>query len=231
MPPREVPLPDYPDDWPHDRTYPQFEGQNLTRGWWSEFVRQKPDDDNDEFSDFEEKLKEIEERDRKKQQAQQAQQGKKTSVAKPSAMQKTTRDPLTAKVPSTLKSKSAASALSKPRTLTAASKARTPATTVTSKKPAISGQIPAGNSRHIAARVASNTTLGYSKGRAVSANNRTPLSNIYEPQSMAVEDHKTSPEKKAHPAGSSLDDLFGINRLDIDDEDDALRDFHLDPIV
>lgn len=34
MPPRPLDLPDYPDDiWPHDKTYPMFEGANMTRGW------------------------------------------------------------------------------------------------------------------------------------------------------------------------------------------------------
>ena len=242
MPPREVPLPDYPDDWPHDRTYPQFEGKNLTRGWWSEFALQKGDEDDDEFSDFEEKLKQLEEREKKQQQAQQA---KKALAPKASATEKTTRDPLTAKQPQTLKSKHAASALSKPAPSTAATaKSRAPSTLM-SKKPSGSIQPVVGNTRHTAAKVASNTTLGYSKGRAVSNSARQPPSEVRGRQVSVARDQKTLDEKRSALVGSSLDDLFGVGALDIgddedvelggvpvgfDEEDEDLKDFQLDVV-
>ena len=223
MPPREVPLPDHPDDWPHDRKYPQFEGKNLTRGWWSEFAVQKDDDDDDEqFSDFEEKLQRIEELNLKKKKQQAAQQAKKaTTVQKgPMRMQKTTRDPLTSKPPQTLKARSAVSALSgstKPTppahfaAPTTAAKNRLPSI-LQSKKPSIA----TGNTRHTVAKVASNSTLGYSKGRAVSASKRQPLSGMFDNEAAIL-------EEKA--ASASLDELFGLQDLNVGDEgaDDGLR--------
>ena len=250
MPPREVPLPDYPDDWPHDRTYPQFEGKNLTRGWWFEFCPQK-DDDDDEFSDFDEKLKKIKALEQKKKQQQQAQQAKKTAtVKKTPTLNQTTRDPLTSKPPETLKSRSAASALSnpiKPSSIpsfaapTAAAKARLPSAPV-SKKPT-NTTTTAGNSRHTAARVASNSTMGYSKGRVVSAATRKPASAVFE------ESETPSSAKKSGSTPKTLDELFNLQDLDLGDdegfgfdsgmgkdplgvteEDDGLEDFQLDPV-
>ncbi|KAK1030286.1 hypothetical protein LTS16_019041, partial [Friedmanniomyces endolithicus] len=70
MAPRGVPLPDHPDDWPHDRTYPQFEGENLTRGWWAEFGGEgKGVASDEEMSDFDEKVKQVEARQRTRQAA------------------------------------------------------------------------------------------------------------------------------------------------------------------
>lgn len=248
MPPREVPLPDYPDDWPHDRTYPQFEGRNLTRGWWSEFAPHRDDEDeggDEEFSDFEEKLKLVEERERERKN-EVVQQGKKSPAVKKSGLQTVTRDPLTAKGPQTLKARSAASALSgtsKPAGVpsfaapTATSKSRVPSA-VASKKPPGAIQAAAGNIRHTAAKVASNSTLGYSKGRAVSATARKPLEEVHGKQRTVAEDKNESPAK------TSLDDLFMMTGgLDIggdgddnlgggvsvlQEEDDALENFQLE---
>ena len=245
MPPREVPLPDYPDDWPHDRTYPQFEGKNLTRGWWSEFGKQKDDDESEEFSDFEEKLREMEERERK----QKAQQAKKALPAKNSGLQMTARDPLTAKPLQTLKSRSAASALSNSNKTsatpsfavpTAAAKARLPSA-VTSTKPGSAISAP-DSSRHTAAKVASNSTLGYSKGRAVSATARKPLSELHSKPVPTNESEKSSTQEAPINGRTALDDLFGLQDLNSDDdlggnglaglmeEDEAFKDFQLDPV-
>ena len=249
MPPREVPLPDYPDDWPHDRTYPQFEGKNLTRGWWSEFATQKNGNDDEEFSDFEEKLKRIEELNEKKK--QQALQAKKATAVKKTPLAKTTRDPLTAKPPQALSSKNAAAALSKPTKSSSAgttSIAKAPPTsTVASKKP-IGSTIVAGNSRHTAAKVASNSTLGYSKGRAVSATARKPLSGLHKDDS-AAENESSSADKTTSSRPKTLDELFDLQDLSFGDdsdgafegyvvndvnglveEDDELQDFQLGPV-
>jgi hypothetical protein len=200
MPPHDEPLPDLPDDWT-DRQYPQFEGKNLTRGWW-----QTSDKDPEEFSDLEEKLRQVEERQRKKDKA----------VAKAA---------LGEKAPGPLSSRKAASALSntqrpaiRPKGSvpsfalpTARTKARLP-TTLASKK--LASVALTGNPRHTAAKVASNTTLGYSKGRAVSGATRKPLSAILNQPTEAV---------KPAPSGvKTLEDLFASASLNLggDDKDD-----------
>lgn len=247
MPSREIPLPDHPDDWPHDRTYPQFEGNNLTRGWWSEFSQQKGDDDDTDFSDFEEKLKQVEKREKLERQSTQ-QSAKKSSTAKSNGLQKTTSDPLRARPPSTLTSKNAASALSTqaktPKTPsfaapTAAAKSRLPST-LASKKPSSITQQATGNLRHGAARVASNSTLGYSKGRAVSASSKSGVARASGLQTVLASDRRTSPMK------TSLDDLFDMTESlrihdsgdgeavgsgDVKTDDDELAGFQLDAVV
>ena len=225
MPPREVPLPDHPDDcWPIDRTYPQFEGSNLTRGWWSEFSQQVGEDEDTEFSDFEEKLNAAERREKK---AGDGHAAKKGTPVKRAGLQTAKRDPLTTKEPQTMKARSAAAALSgtsKPSNTAslAAPKAR-PTCTLTAKKTTVPPPA-SGNTRHTAAKVASNSTLGYSKGRAVSGATRKPLSQLQGKQISAPSSRprSASPQKKMlSPA--ALDELFGMPSLDIaSDEDDGL---------
>ena len=224
MPPREVPLPDHPDDcWPVDRTYPQFEGKNLTRGWWSEYSNQADEDEDTEFSDFEEKLKAVEQKER----SGGTQGGKKGTPVKKAGLQTAKRDPLTTKAPQTMKAKSAATALSgtsKPSTTAnlAAPKARS-TSTLASKKPALA-PAPPGNTRHTAAKVASNSTLGYSKGRAVSGAARKPLAQLQGKQVSAptTKPRSASPQKKKLGA-AALDELFGMPSMDVaSDEDDGL---------
>lgn len=246
MPPREVPLPDYPDEWPHDRTYPQFEGRNLTKGWWVEFAGGK-DGEEEELSDFEEKLKVVEARQKqeRKKGEMQTQLVKKSPAPKTSALQKTARDPLTSKAPSTLKAKSAASLLSHPvkqapTTLpsfaapTTTSKSRAPAL-VSGKKSSTLTQPAVGNPRHAAARVASNSTLGYSKGRAVSSGGggRKVLERISDTHGAGARNESEAPRRTA------LDDLFMETAgLDVGDgalsslaeDDDALCDFQFEPV-
>jgi len=201
MPPREVPLPDHPDDWPHDRTYPQFEGANLTRGWRSAFARDQPDG-NEELSDFEEKLKSVQQRCRL---GGIIQHTKSSPAAKrPANLNVSAKDPLTANSRQNISSKDAVLALAgtsrangTPRFAapTATSRSRNPSSAV-SKKPASAAL---GNARHNAARVASNSTLGYSKGRAVSSGSRKD----------ATEAHLTSDRIQRNASGrTALDDLF-----------------------
>lgn len=241
MPPREIPLPDHPDDWPLDRKYPQFEGNNLTKGWITagQTVRR----DKDEFAEFQEKLKKAEENERKERERDAA--NAKLMAAKAASTSK----------PSTLKSRSAASALtsgSKTGSIpsfaapTTATKARLPSSI--NRKPSQMPQAP-GNARHLAAKAASNTTLGYSKGRAVSASARAPLSSIYRQENETANViQKGSPMKTPFGNGTDLDNLLKLNVLsfnedmndeDIDEglggvpvlsDDDELDDFRLAPV-
>ena len=223
MPPREVPLPDYPSDCDHDWTYPQFQGKNLTRGWWSEFApKGKTDEDDSEFSDFEEKIKAIEELERKEKEAQ-------AKSIKPLI---TKKNQLASKTLATMKARSAASALSSQTSSTpsfaaptAAAKARLPSS-LASKKPATTLSAP-GNTRHTAAKAASNTTLGYSKGRTVSAVKRTPLSSIHQKPNGVVKKENVLP-KGPNAGGMSLDELLGLGSLSVDDDgaDDGLLGAH-----
>ncbi|KAM0721665.1 hypothetical protein Q7P37_002590 [Cladosporium fusiforme] len=231
MPPREVPLPDHPEDWPLDRSYPQFQGKNFTRGWYSEFASKRDDDDDSELSDFDEKVRNLEK-----------QKAKQQTVIKAKPVP-TNRKPLAERAPSTIVARKASSALGSrgtgPRSFaapTAATKARVPGL-LASRKPMLASTT-SGNSRHTAARAASNTTLGYSKGRAVSGAARRPLEDIHkkpEPQ--------TSTSSAPFSSGTSLDQLLGLSLEDDreddelgaradpladEDEDEALKDFQLD---
>jgi hypothetical protein len=238
MAPRGVPLPDHPDDcWPIDRTYPQFEGKNLTRGWLSEFAPQKNNDDDDELSDLDEKIRKIEELNEKKK--RQVQQTKKAYTVKPSPMVKTNRDPLTTKPAQGLSSKSAASALSTSTKPTLGKSTKTPAPSALASKKGPTSTIAPGNSRHTAAKVASNSTLGYSKGRAVSATARKPLAGTFGKAVPSNENNSPLVSGSATSRVKTLDELFDLDSLDLGEanteitgaeEDDELECFQLDPV-
>lgn len=231
MPPREVPLPDHPDDcWPNDRTYPQFEGKNFTRGWWSEYAPKKEFDEAADHKEFVVNLEKLEA-------AEKAKKAPAVVKAKPVPAK---QDPLQNKAPSTIAARKASSALGS-RTggvpsfaaPTAAAKARAPGP-LASKKP-VAGMSTTGNPRHTAARAASNTTLGYSKGRSVSAVARRPLDQIHQKQ-----EDKPSATVMPFGGGTTLDQLLGLSLQDDKDddglggkkpeaeEDDPLDDFQLD---
>jgi hypothetical protein len=207
MPPREIPLPDHPEDLSHDRTYPQFKGENFTRGWYSEFAPTRDDDQDSEMSDFDEKVRKLEKRQAERKAKQHA-----PVMSKPVP---TKRNPLADRAPSTVSARSASSALGMRSTSarsfaapTAATKSRAP------RKPTISSTMT-GNTRHAAARAASNTTLGYSRGRAVSGAARR-LDDIHKKPDDA--------DRSDKPKGGStfLDQLIGLSLQDDDCEDDNL---------
>jgi hypothetical protein len=234
MPPREIPLPDHPEDFQLDQSFPQFQGRNLTRGWYSEFAPKRDDDDDSEMSDFDEKVRKFE-----KDQAEK--KAKQHAVVKSKPVP-TKRNPLAERAPPTLAARKASSALgSRTPTVrsfaapTASTKARVPGV-LASKKPVL-GSTFTGNTRHAAARAASNTTLGYSRGRAVSGAARR-LDDIHKKP-------ETRPSGSQLPFGdgnTSLDHLLGLSleddREDDDDlggrknvrfaEDEALDDFQLE---
>ncbi|KAK0275698.1 hypothetical protein LTR35_010968 [Friedmanniomyces endolithicus] len=213
MAPRGVPLPDHPDDWPHDRTYPQFEGENLTRGWWAEFGGEgKGVASDEEMSDFDEKVRQVEARQKTREAA-----GRVRSAA-------------AERHPATLRARGAASALStavpqKQRSTpgfaapTAAAKARLPTAPV-AKRPLSTSTTGPGNTRHTVAKVASNTTLGYSKGRAVSASARQPLSAVHS-KPAAGRDGAREVTMEAKVRSTTLDELLGMGRLSVSDEPEA----------
>lgn len=101
----------------------------------------------------------------------------------------------------------------------------------------MTGPSAVANPRHTAARVASNTTLGYSKGRSVSAATRRPLGDIHK-----KDDVKPAATQMPFGGGTTLDQLLGLSLVDQDDNDDlgakplaemdeyedALADFQLD---
>lgn len=210
MPPREIPLPDHPEDLPHDRNYPQFRGENFTRGWYSEFVPTRDDDQDSEMSDFDEKVRKLEKRQAERKAKQHA-----PVMSKPVP---TKRNPLADKAPSTVAARKASSALGMRSTSarsfaapTAATKSRAPSVPA-SRKPTISSTMT-GNTRHAAARAASNTTLGYSRGRAVSARR---LDDIHKRP-----DDTTSDKPMPSVSGSTfLDQLIGLSLEDEREDDD-----------
>ena len=213
MPPREIPLPDHPEDLSHDRTYPQFKGENFTRGWYSEFAATRDDDQDSEMSDFDEKVRKLEKRQAERKAKQHAPVASKPVPTK--------RNPLADKAPSTVAARKASSALGMRSTSarsfaapTAATKSRAPSVPA-SRKPTISSTMT-GNTRHAAARAASNTTLGYSRGRAVSARR---LDDIHKKP-----DDTTSSDKPKPSVGGStfLDQLIGLSLEDEGSEDDNL---------
>ncbi|KAI7280554.1 hypothetical protein KC345_g4682 [Hortaea werneckii] len=287
MPPRGEPLPDNPDDiYPHDTNYPQFQGANMTKGWWCETKpRSNREPEDFLFGDFDKKFEELEQKEKAQKAAATASANAKkqsaplSSRALPRSNAPTkTSAPTIKKAPSTLTSKTAASALSsqqqpKPTSRavpsfaapTAAAKARAPSSILPSRnKPPISNPYPnvRGNvgrpgkatptttatapttSSHTAARVASNSTLGYSRGRQVSANRHNiPLQDLYqaphpslpgakdEEKSRALESHQpqvpqSTTDGKNDRERTNFDDLLVLQGLGLDggeEESDADR--------
>lgn len=173
MPPKEVPMRDHELDeeiFPRDRDLSYLEGKNLTRGWWAEYAPE-PKDDSD-LSDFGEKLRKAE----KKRKA--------TAAA--------------AKV-GTVKARGAVGALSTKTTAGATLRGGEKKLIGTAARSTAIRATAPGNPRFTAAKVASNSTIGYSKGRVVS---RHKLGGVAKPV-----------EKK-----TALDDLLtGFGDLGVDD--------------
>ncbi|SMR57534.1 unnamed protein product [Zymoseptoria tritici ST99CH_3D1] len=208
MPPRGIPLPDHDDDLlAAELDFTVLQGKNLTRGWYSEYASKKEDNEEDsELSDYEERIKEIEQAQKRKAE---------TKKPRPATAQ-SSRGVRAA--PGTIKAQHAASALSTQpakstfASSTSAARARQPALAPTSflKKKSVAPL--ANNPRFTAAKVASNNTIGYSRGRVVSASTRGPLVNVHAKPSMA----RDEPEER-----TSLADLLGLKTLHVDDDDDA----------
>lgn len=156
----------------------------------------------------------------------------------------------------TVSSKTAAAALSRsvqPRFAapTVATKARAPSAAPFPRK----ANMPLGNksTNHAVASAASRSTLGYSKGRAISASARKPLSQAH--QAEVIKRPAASQQPKEQKRGldyllaedpeldqyltygstgleeneASVDEMEdGLRGLDLDEQDEALEDFELE---
>ncbi|KAI9781947.1 MAG: hypothetical protein M1839_005540 [Geoglossum umbratile] len=207
MPPRPKELPDYPEDFPADMDYSQLQGQNLTRGWFQRYCNPIDDEGvslaerqwDKQQKKADRKVDELMERvieempligynipefpgdetfvsARMKREAEGG-RGKKI-VATVSKLTAAKMPAATAKGPTTVVAKKAASALSmKPASAKTATirpkpapKAKIPASflvrskTTTTPKPTNPSPM-----RHTAATATSKTTLGYTNGRSASA--------------------------------------------------------------
>lgn len=180
MPPREIPVRDHElgeEIFPHDRDLSCLQGRNLTRGWWSEYAPE-PKEDDGELSDFAEKIKKAE---RKRKEAAMGSVKARGAVG---ALSKRTTTATAART----------------ATGSAATRERKPLTSALGKPAMIKGGNAPVNPRFTAAKVASNSTIGYSRGRVVS---RPKVPSMMKP----AEEKKTT-----------LDDLLtGFGDLEIDD--------------
>lgn len=215
-------LPDDPEEFPYDDTFPQFQGANFSRGWL-ELGKERAGADGLTTAERHYK-KQSEECDRRieaqlqkdidnmellginvraypdepcieEQLAAERQAAKTTTATKPSSSRGI----------DTVRSRTAATALSgtikkpattiKPRQV-AVPKAR--AVSSTAKRPALAATRTS-STQHAAAAATSRTTVGYSKGRNVSNSlKRTPLSatsfrSASNPQASTVDKSKLSP--------------------------------------
>jgi hypothetical protein len=197
MPPREIPLPDHPDEiWPHDREYPELNAKNFMRSWWSEHARRAAEDDD---SDFEERYRKVV--------AEEEQRGK--VKAKSAAL--TARDAASALSHSSQPARRRpASNFAAP---TIAAKARQPAVI---KKPSPVDRHP----RFTAAKAASNNTIGYSKGRAVSSSSMRSLGDIHVRPASAAAAAPTRDEVPDEVKERALQTSLKLSKLFITDDDD-----------
>ncbi|OKL60891.1 hypothetical protein UA08_03878 [Talaromyces atroroseus] len=196
-PPKPKELPDDPEDITYDTTFPQFQGRNITRGWGKIYYDGEVGEDGltarqrkfQQDSVAYDKI--IDETIQK--QVDNIKLEDLFSPEEPDMLHQVVSKQLPRKkttLPdraSTLKSRNAAAALSRPGSAATARSdtARTSSTTGKSKN--ISSLLPsrrktpsppanASTARHAAAAASSRTTVGYSKGRTVSSTlqNKTP---------------------------------------------------------
>jgi hypothetical protein len=213
MPPREVPLNDDPIDiLPHEMNLDVLRGANLTTGCWSEYTQQFKDDDNSDLSDFEEKCK--------KARVNGKQRETKSSIpAAKASLAGTVTSVRSRPPPATIRAKHAASVLSSRATSKALApksfgpplaKARfTSSSNATDARKAV----PNSGNRFVATKPASRNTIGYSKGRAVSASARASTSEPHSrPKTTTV-----PPQQK-----STLNDLLKLSVLDSPEDDGLL---------
>ncbi|KAK8180242.1 hypothetical protein HDK77DRAFT_455802 [Phyllosticta capitalensis] len=172
MPPREVPLPDDPEDWPSDMKYPMLEGKNLMRGIWETYY--DPVDDNGVR------------RSEKREAEQKAKQDARDEILMAKSIEKTL-GPLTPQereafgfpsIPETDDSKTKLS--SRPTTANSAVKATGGVRTAPRTRPqsALATTKPANLTSRKAASVFSTADNSTASMRAAHARSRSALSNI-----------------------------------------------------
>ncbi|MCJ1366654.1 hypothetical protein MMC16_005784 [Acarospora aff. strigata] len=164
MPPRATPLPDYPEDWPHDVDYSRFEGRGLTRGWYQHYCNPVGEDgltlEARRWKQHEEKVdkycdeliqKEIDEMPllginvpefsgedsiEEEIRKEKTERARKAKAAKESSeLRKGPQKPLSTKAPAPLTSKNAAAALSQPEHASVAPRQPGSSTTTKSRMP------------------------------------------------------------------------------------------------
>ncbi|KAF2710511.1 hypothetical protein K504DRAFT_377139 [Pleomassaria siparia CBS 279.74] len=200
MPPKMVPLADEMEHLPTDWKFPMFEGQNMTRGVYSAYINPIEDDGRTKKErEFEQGLA----RDRKKRDEEfdrifketmardEAEARRRLGIESPKKAAPKGRLPPKKKMlgPSTVRSKSAAAALSpvpKPDPIAPTTmKSRVPSSLLPSRRPAKPVMNPS-TSRYAAATAASKSTIGYAQGRPTSTAARKPLSNVMKPAPFSV---------------------------------------------
>lgn len=188
-------MPDFPDDITYDTTFPQFQGNNIARGW--ERVYSKEEIGPDGLTKRERKFQEdsiaydkmVDEMIQKQvddmplleintdeflDQPEIEQQREEERRAKEEASKKKHARSVSTRSISTVKSREAATALSRPSSsLSKGKPAAAPKSRPTSALSTRSKKTPAptnpSSMRHTAAAASSRTTVGYSKGRSVSS--------------------------------------------------------------
>lgn len=252
MPPRSVPLPDYPDDI-HEMDFARIFDPKTMLG---DIVRANVYEAAERFE-----RKQEADSDRAQKQMEEA-MARDAFLAYGDPERTARRQKLLAQdqaaekaSPSTVSSKSAASALSK----TGTSGPRFAAPTVATKARIVPLAPKSTNANHNVATAASKSTLGYSKGRVVSASKRPGLSNAHRvpvvkrsganPADQKVMERLAAEEQRNQELrdiglGSLVDDdeapleemlkkSFGLGMeahmggLKLDEEDDACKDFVL----
>lgn len=216
MPPKEIPLPDDMDDYiPRDWDFSVLGGPNANRGITSAYHNPVEDDGRTRGRrEFEESL----ERDRKKRDKEfdrifEAQMAKDDAESKryfgikepeteaPKPPVRTTSSVRPATGLSTMRARSAATALapmdrSTPRfgASTTAAKSRMPASLISGRKTPkpLAEPTATRHARHASAMVSSKSTIGYAQGRAVRSSSamRPPLSNVTKPVGPALSTSK-----------------------------------------
>ncbi|KAI9674473.1 MAG: hypothetical protein M1817_001811 [Caeruleum heppii] len=198
MPPKPVELPDYPEDFPHDMTFPQFENGNLTRGMHANYFNPVGEDGLTAFERRTNKQQEQADEEMRQQLDRMFDDTPLYGINVPEfegddaisrpvpakveekarkTVSTTVKPPITTKK-TLLSSKgpSAASLLAKPANATTqkaapnptAAAAKRSSSVFSRKKPTPPPTNPS-PMRHTALTAASRNTLGYSKGRAISS--------------------------------------------------------------
>ncbi|THZ65167.1 hypothetical protein D6C86_02100, partial [Aureobasidium pullulans] len=257
MPPRSIPLPDHPDTI-HERDYSMLDPQYATNGFWGVFEN-APDEHG--VRPTERKNREMMARTDKIQQdiirrALEADDFLNLDLTK--VRKGFEEKEQQSRAPSSLSARRAVSALSRsssttalgPRfaapTATAAARSRTTNTVrPLPRKPisSLTASTASSSARHASATAASRNTLGYARGRAVSAASRRPLSTLHDKPATPTEKKTRTVLENLMADDAEVEELLRerntrmedhdapsehMRKLSIlPDEDDEFKDFQL----